>query len=192
MRVAILDAAASLVAERGYHAVRVADIAQAVGISSGSVHYYFSGKHDVLTEALVRAVDRAHARQRAALAQVPGAYQKLLKLIDMQLPRPGTVRDEWSIWMQFWAEASFRPELRPYHRQSYAHWFGQVRQIIELGQDQGVFQADMDAEVVARRLTAMVDGLGVQAVAGSPITVTSMRDVLVSFIDETLLADPTA
>ena len=47
----ILDAAAGLIAERGYHAVRVADIAAVAGTSTGTVHYYFPGKDDVLTAA---------------------------------------------------------------------------------------------------------------------------------------------
>ena len=48
----ILQATWQLIAERGYHEVRVADIAKAVGTSTGTVHYHFPGKQDVLVEAL--------------------------------------------------------------------------------------------------------------------------------------------
>src|SRR4029077_3274674 len=63
-RAAILDAAAQLIAERGYHSVRVSDIASLVGISTGAVHYYFPTKGDVLTAALRHVVDRTLERQR--------------------------------------------------------------------------------------------------------------------------------
>ncbi len=129
-RTAILDAAAELIAERGYHAVRVSDIAAMVGTSTGAVHYYFPGKSEVLTEALHHAVDRAFDRQSEELKKIDNAHQRLLKLIDMQLPRVGAVRDEWSIWMQFWAEATIRPELRPIHNTYYARWHETVVRIV--------------------------------------------------------------
>src|SRR6201990_2143674 len=109
-RTAILDAAAQLIAERGYHAVRVSDIAAMVGTSTGAVHYYFPGKSEVLTEALHHAVDRAFDRQSEELKKIDNAHQRLLKLIDMQLPRVGAGRGEWSIWMAFLAGATIRPE----------------------------------------------------------------------------------
>lgn len=98
-RSAILDAAATLIAERGYHSVRISDIAKVVGTSTGAVHYYFPGKSDVLTAALRHAIDNAFDRQSRELQAIDDAHQRLLRLIDMQLPRLGPVRDEWSIWL---------------------------------------------------------------------------------------------
>lgn len=51
-RQAILDAARELFNERGYNAVSLRDIADAVGISKGNLTYYFAKKED-LVEALV-------------------------------------------------------------------------------------------------------------------------------------------
>lgn len=112
-RTAILDAAAQLIAERGYHSVRISDIAQVVGTSTGAVHYYFPGKSDVLTAALRHAIDNAFDRQSRELKAIDNAHERLLRLIDMQLPRVGPLRDEWSIWLQFWAEATLRPNSAP-------------------------------------------------------------------------------
>ena len=63
------------------------------------MHYYFPGKSEVLTTALRHAVDRAFDRQSDELKKIDDAHQRLLKLIDMQLPRVGPVRDEWAIWI---------------------------------------------------------------------------------------------
>lgn len=187
-RAAILDAAAQLIAERGYHAVRVADIAKVVGTSTGSVHYYFPGKNDVLTAALSHAMDRAFARQSGELRRIDDAHQRLLKLIDMQLPRVGAVRDEWSVWMQFWAEATIRPELRPMHNSYYARWKDAVVRTIERGQQQGVFRPSADPDITARRLTAMTDGLAIQVLTGAPnMTVSAMREILVGFVQDALI-----
>ena len=118
----ILQATWRLIAERGYHEVRVADIAKAVGTSTGTVHYHFPGKQDVLVEALRYCVQQAFARQSEELRKLTDARERLLRLIDMQLPKAGQVRDEWSVWAQFWAEAALRPELRPTHNDFYDRW----------------------------------------------------------------------
>jgi len=190
-RTAILDAAAQLIAERGYHSVRISDIAKVVGTSTGSVHYYFPGKNDVLTSALHHAIERAFERQSKELKSIPDAHQRLLKLIDMQLPRVGPLRDEWALWMQFWAEATIRPELRPIHNAYYARWHEAVVRIVTRGQRQGIFRAAVDAETVARRLTSMTDGIAIQVLTGAPgMTVSAMREILVQFVQDELVAAP--
>ncbi|HEU4425917.1 MAG TPA: TetR family transcriptional regulator C-terminal domain-containing protein [Pilimelia sp.] len=179
----ILAAAWRLIAQRGYHAVRIADIAQVCGTSSAAVHYYFPGKQDVLNEALRYSVEQAFARQSAVLRGIEDGRERLLRLIDMQLPRPGRLRDEWSIWLQFWAEAALRPELRPAHNQFYARWRETVVRIIARGQRQGVFRDDIDAEQAALRFTAFTDGAAIQVLTGAPgVTVEHMRGILLDFV----------
>ena len=187
-KVAILDAAAQLIAERGYHAVRVADIAQVAGTSTGTVHYYFPGKNDVLTAALKQSIDHAFDRQSVELKAIDNAHQRLLKLIDMQLPRVGPVRDEWSVWIQFWAEAMIRPELRPVHGAYYERWRDTIRRIVERGQQQQVFRADVDPDTIAHRLSALTDGMAIQVLTGTPnMTVSAMKQVLVEFVHDELI-----
>lgn len=187
-RAAILDAAAQLIAERGYHSVRVSDIASLVGISTGAVHYYFPTKGDVLTAALRHVVDGTLERQRHELRKIDNAHERLLKLIDMQLPRVGPMRDEWSIWIQFWTEATLRPELRPIHNTFYADWHETVVRIVERGQHQGIFHSNVDPETIAHRLTALIDGVAIQVLMGAPnMTVSAMKEILVQFVQATLI-----
>jgi AcrR family transcriptional regulator len=178
-----LRAAWRLIAERGYHAVRVADIARVCGTSSAAVHYYFPAKQDVLNEALRYSAEQAFARQDAELRTIDDGRERLLRLIDMQLPRPGRVRDEWSIWLQFWAEAMLRPELRAVHNEFYARWREAIARIIARGQRQRVLRADVDAAEVALRFSALIDGLAIQLLTGAPgITVERLRTVMVDFV----------
>jgi len=184
----ILQATWQLIAERGYHEVRVADIAKAVGTSTGTVHYHFPGKQDVLVEALRYCVQQAFARQSEELRKHTDARERLLRLVDMQLPRPGQVRDEWSVWAQFWAEAALRPELRPTHNDFYDRWRTAVRRIVGQGIEQGVFR-EVDPDAFALHLSALTDGLAIQVLTGSPhVSVTRMRDVLTDFLREQLFS----
>ncbi|MEV0262904.1 TetR/AcrR family transcriptional regulator [Streptomyces sp. NPDC050617] len=188
-RQAILEATWQLIAERGFHAVRIADIAKVCGTSTGTVHYYFPGKNDVLTAALKYCVEQAFNRQSVELKSIDNAHERLLKLIDMQLPRVGRVRDEWSIWLQYWAEAVVRPEFRPAHNEFYARWHEAVVRTVRRGTRQGVFRSDADPENVALRLTALTDGAAIQVLTGAPgMTITVMRELLVDFVSRELVA----
>jgi AcrR family transcriptional regulator len=184
----ILEATWRLIAERGYHEVRVADIAAEVGTATGTVHYHFPGKQDVLIEALRYCVEQAFARQTEELRKLDDARERLLRLIDMQLPRPGQVRDEWNVWAQFWAEAALRPELRPTHNDFYDRWRSAVTHTVARGVEQGVFR-DVDQEQFALHLTALTDGLAIQVLTGSPhVSVSRMRDILTDFLRDELFA----
>jgi AcrR family transcriptional regulator len=188
-RDAILDAAWRLIAERGYHQVRVQDIARMCGTSTGTVHYYFPGKEDVLREALRYCVQKAFERQSVQLREIDDARERFLALIEMQLPVPGQVRDEWSVWLQFWAESSLREELRPVHNAFYARWTETVVRIVRRGQRQGVF-GEVDPEGFALMFTSLTDGAAIQAMTGAPgMSVERMRRLLVDVIDRELAAD---
>lgn len=190
-KTAILDAAAQLIADRGYHAVRIADIARLVGTSTGTVHYYFPTKDDVLRMALKHGVSRQFARHRRELGAIDGAYGRLLRLIELQLPVLGPMREEWMIWMQYWAEACIRPELRPMHNEIYERWHSAVLHIVQRGQARGEFRADIDAVAVAVELTALIDGLAIHVLTGMPnATLGTMREVLVAHVREKLLDNP--
>jgi AcrR family transcriptional regulator len=179
----LLAAAWRLIAERGYHAVRVADIAQVCGMSTAAVHYYFPSKLDLLNEALRFCVEQAFGRQSAELRTIDDARERMLRLINMQLPRPGRVRDEWSIWLQFWAEAAVRVELRALHNEFYARWRETVTRIIARGQRQRIFRADLDVAECALRFTALTDGVAIQVLTGAPdMNVDRMRHTLVGFV----------
>jgi AcrR family transcriptional regulator len=53
----ILDAAADLVAQRGYHDVGMTDIGAAAGITGSAIYRHFDGKSDVLVTMFERVID---------------------------------------------------------------------------------------------------------------------------------------
>lgn len=186
-RQAILDAAWQLVADRGYHSVRVADIARACGTSSGTVHYYFPEKDDVLRAALSHCVDEAFIRQGDTLRSIDNAHKRMLALIEMQLPASVRVRQEWSIWLQFWNEASLSPDLRAIHNDFYSRWIDAVAKIVKRGQRQGIYR-DLDVNVFALLLTSATDGAAIKILTGVPnFTVETMRELLIGIVKSQLL-----
>lgn len=183
----ILDAAWHLIAERGYHSVRIADVAKACGTSAATIHYYFPGRDDLLTETLRYSVRQAFDRQVAELHTIDDAHERLLRLVELQLPTPGLLRLEWSIWMQVWNESALRPELRVLHTDSYNRWHDTIARTIRQGQHQDVFTG-ADPEELTMTLTALIDGLGIQVMTDRPgRSVEWMRRLLRDFVDREIV-----
>ncbi len=64
----VLEAAAALFASRGYAATSIRDIAQQVGMLSGSLYYHFSSKEEILLEAHARGVQQVTEAVNEAIA----------------------------------------------------------------------------------------------------------------------------
>jgi AcrR family transcriptional regulator len=78
-REAILDAALTVFAERGYEAARLEDMAKRAGVAKGTVYLYFKDKQALL-EALVRGAVTPMLGQVAEAAAAPG--MKPLDVLD--------------------------------------------------------------------------------------------------------------
>jgi AcrR family transcriptional regulator len=166
-RLLIVRAAWTLIAERGHAHVELADVAARVDVDEERVREHFASRRELLDETLRLAALRAYERQATALATVPDGAEQVRRLIDLQLPSSSMLDREWSIWLQVWAQAAIDPTIRELHAEAYLRWLRTVRSAIERGQEQGVCR-EGDAEEMAARLTALVDGLGLQIVTGRP------------------------
>ena len=79
-REAILDAALTVFAERGYEAARLEDMAKRAGVGKGTVYLYFKDKQ-ALFEALVRGAVSPLLGQVTEAAAVPG--MKPIQVLDL-------------------------------------------------------------------------------------------------------------
>ncbi|MDT0615045.1 TetR/AcrR family transcriptional regulator [Streptomyces lancefieldiae] len=61
----ILDTCEALLAQKGYDAMTVGDIAQGAGITRGALYFYFGSKQEVVTALVARTVEHLWERSRA-------------------------------------------------------------------------------------------------------------------------------
>lgn len=80
----ILDAAAELFAEHGFHAVSLADIAHAVGLSKPTLYHYFERKETILGTIVVTTIQKLNAHVEAAIADVSEPEAKLVAFLEAQ------------------------------------------------------------------------------------------------------------
>lgn len=180
-----LNATWELITEVGYGRVRVADIADRVGTSTGTIHYYFPTKEDILDSAFRFAVEDAHRRSEEALEGLDDPWARFTALLDAHLPR-GAVKKEWLIWLQLWNEAAVRPSLRALNETYYGRWLDLVEEIVREGQRRKLF-CPLDARDFTVRLLTMMDGLVIQlTMDSSEVDLERLHALLLGFAREQL------
>lgn len=73
----ILDEAARLFAERGYHGASVRDIVRAVDMLPGSLYYHFANKDELLAGVYAEGVHRLKSKVNDAIAKPRDPWAKL-------------------------------------------------------------------------------------------------------------------
>jgi AcrR family transcriptional regulator len=166
----LLEAAAAVIAERGFAATRIADVAERAGTSAPGVLYWFDSRDQLLAEALTYAEEGYYEQLASRLARVEGAPARLATLIESSVGG-----EDWVLWIELWARA-LRDEGLAGSRQSLDdRWRAQIAEIVRDGQAGGDFAGD-DPERVALELAALMDGLAVQVALGdSVVTPERMR-----------------
>jgi TetR/AcrR family transcriptional regulator, cholesterol catabolism regulator len=66
-RTQILDAAAKVLARRGYIGTQLSEIAEEAGTQSGSLYYHFESREELIEEVLQEGVRLSFARARAVV-----------------------------------------------------------------------------------------------------------------------------
>lgn len=157
----ILDAACRVIAREGADGLRMSAVAREAGVSTALLHYYFATRSDLLLEAFKHADDQAGRVLDALMEGAPNAAAKIERML-VGYATDGEFRADWVLWIEMWRGALFDPRLRPLVRDSTEEWVEQIAGLIRDGAQDGSVPSVADPVGAAHRLTALVDGLGLQ------------------------------
>lgn len=161
-RARILDAAVVLIAREGINDVRIARIAMQAGVSASLLHYHFASRDSLLAEALEHSYALAGDIRTSRADEPAHAPDRLKWMIDQCLPQPGSLHDDWMLWVELWLHAGRRPELRPTAARLYARMHEWFSEAIEAGEGNGEFRV-ADRTRTVDHLLALLDGYGIRA-----------------------------
>ena len=182
----LLAAAARVIARDGTAGVRIRDVAMEAGVSTGVVHYYFGSKDEILIEAL-RWATRSPVERFTELRRDGDALLAVAALIEVSLPHPGVLHDEYVLWLEFWSAVSHDPSLLPLCEELAGSYRREVLDLVREGARTGAFRPVADPDTVADRLIAMVDGLCFRSAVGySWMALDHVRAMLRAFACEQL------
>jgi AcrR family transcriptional regulator len=157
----MLDAAVKRIAREGIDEVRIARIAQDAGVSASLVHYHFESRDALLAEALEHSYERAGDVRIGDGDRTVPAKERLEAMIDQCLPAPGSLHDDFILWVELWLRAARRPELRETSARLYGRmheWFREVLAELEVA----------DPAALADRVLALCDGYGIRVLCEDP------------------------
>ncbi|MFF0558242.1 TetR/AcrR family transcriptional regulator [Streptomyces sp. NPDC004266] len=170
----LLRAAVEQIEARGVAAVRISDVAAALGVSNALVLYHFSSKEQLVAAAFAHAAEADLAQLRRLLGRRSTAVRRLRAAVRWYAPT-GQAKG-WRLWIESWAVSLRDPELRRVAASLDQEWKAALTRVIEEGVAAGEFRC-ADPVAAAWRLTAFLDGLAVQttAYAGSLSRTTMLR-----------------
>jgi AcrR family transcriptional regulator len=168
----ILVATTDLLDRIGLAAIRVADVAEVLGVSPALVFYHFGTKDALVADAFAHAVDRDLRRLDRATATGTDPTDRLRRVLRLYGPTGAAAG--WRLWIDAWALAQREPVIRKVLRRMDQRWCAVLREVVEDGVAQGAFTcADPAATVV--RVSALVDGLSVATLVYRTVTRDQLR-----------------
>ncbi|MBT2443073.1 TetR family transcriptional regulator [Streptomyces sp. ISL-36] len=179
----LLRAAVEQIEARGVAAVRIADVAAALGVSNALVLYHFSTKEKLVAAAFAHAAEADLAHLRRLLGRRTTALRRLRAAVRWYAPT-GQAKG-WRLWIEGWAAGLREPALREVAAALDQQWKAALAQVIAEGTAAGEFPCE-DPAGAAWRLTAFLDGLAVQmtSYAGS-----LSRAVMLEWADAALVRE---
>ena len=153
----IIDAAAAVFAEKGYHGSSTKDIADRLGIRQGSLYYYFESKESALEEVCQIGVEGFVQRLEAILARDISPEEMLRAAVHNHLApledRPNYVR----------VFQRQRHELPPARRRKITAAAGHYEKLLQTMFERGVaaeaFRPDLDCRLATLGLLGMCNAV---------------------------------
>jgi len=165
-RAQLMDSALDAIRDRGVASLRIRDVAEAAGVSTGTVHYYFDDLDRLLFEIHTAACDRFFDDRMAAIADLDDARAKLTTMIDCGLP---TSREDATVVAMY--EIDIYKRGSPMHallgRGLFDRQVALYHGILELGRSQGHFSMESPVLGVAQNLVALEDAYGMHIISGN-------------------------
>jgi len=142
IRAALVDAAAQVFAEEGYSGARVQSIAERAGLTTGAMYNRFTGKSELLLEALdLHTSTLVHELASAELSATDLLETVGVALLDDQSPASALLLEAF---MAARREEDIADRLRP----RLADERARLAKLVDADKDGGVIHQDLDTNAV--------------------------------------------
>jgi len=150
----ILEVAAQIFSQKGYHGASMQDIALAVNLQKGSLYHHVSSKQEILYDLLSHALELLTEKVTAAISLENDTEARLRAAIKAYLTTLAEYQELASVMLL--EHRSLAPEYRALHIPNRDRFEKIWRELIQEGKDAGVFDC-LDESLSARAILGVTN-----------------------------------
>jgi AcrR family transcriptional regulator len=162
----LLEAALQVINANGPANVQMKDVADAAGLATGSVYYYYDNVDELLRHVHALAYERYYTSRVEAISGLTDPREKVATLIRLGLPSPQDVPLSLALYQVTVAKARDND-----HGEMITDLCGQqvhlYQQILDEGTEQGHFTPVASTHRIAENIIALEDGYGLGLCSGN-------------------------
>src|SRR6476619_2314453 len=149
----IIEAAARVFAERGFHGATTQDMADVLGIRQASLYYYFSSKEAALELVCLKGVEGFFEAAKTIAARRESAQKRLISLIGSHLSPLVDRADFVKVFL------NERQHLPRESRRRIGRWSRGLERIFEDVIKEGIAKREFRSDLDARLATLAILGM---------------------------------
>jgi len=151
----ILSAAIKVFGLKGFFNARISDIAKEAKVADGTIYLYFNNKYDILLTLFEEEIGKLIIRIREAIS-IENDPQKMLYIFARNHLQLVIDQKELAEVLQMELRQSCEP-IKEYRVTQFAEYVNIISEIIRMGQETGVFRADLKPGIVKRAFFGAID-----------------------------------
>jgi TetR/AcrR family acrAB operon transcriptional repressor len=153
----ILEAAVTAFVQLGMANTRMEDIAQAAGLSKGTIYLYFKSKEELIFAILDSFLARELAYAHELLTADLSVAEKINKLADIVAADMAQIKPMTPLYMEFIAQAARDESVRAILQKPFHEFLNVFSALLEQGMANGEFRA-LNVKEVALTMATLIDG----------------------------------
>lgn len=174
-----------VIQREGLERASVRNVAREAGISVGALRHYFGTQEELLAFAMRLVIERARGRIEALDLSRRGPRGVAEAVLHELLPLDVERRVEAEVWLVLTGRTLVDPAMRDLRDESYELLQGLCRRLVSILVDSELTAAELNIDLEAERLYALIDGLVVHAVVRPErVTEELLVAVLARHLDE--------
>ncbi|WP_372777516.1 TetR/AcrR family transcriptional regulator [Litorivivens sp.] len=157
----IIDAAITVLLDKGVAASRMNDFVEASGLSKGGVYHHFDSKEDLLIGVLEYFMQEFIVIIQLEEPPVSSAYQQLEQLLHAHESMMLDLGRYTQLFIDFLSQSPYLPRFQQMIRNHYELFHSQLVEIIQRGIQRQEFLPTTNPEAIAAGLMGVFDGVGI-------------------------------
>jgi AcrR family transcriptional regulator len=157
----IAEATWRVIQREGLEGATVRKIAKESGLSMGSMRHYFSSQSQLFAFSMELINSKAEQRINSMNLFSAGPNVEDIRRVLLQLlPLDAERKLETQVWLSFSAKSLSDPELQALAGRFYDILYDALKLVLDSLISLNLAKPDLDKEIEAERLCALIDGLG--------------------------------